>query len=353
MASPAPSGTNTFVPSMEASGNLFIGFSRNINKFAINRYGQIVPTKKSVGLYASWNSRQAARIDDNRFNWPDGAAAPDGADNLESWLYLPFTTSRDAPTFTIGNKAVDQADWPVLAASGGVVAQQAMTKRTKKAIRALRNAPWNDHAIAVDGVNAGGYLPSGQNWGNGSADEPNIKLSILHGATLVSLATLDAVSLPVMKLIVNPNVATRMASSPEIHSYLARSPFALDQVLGRAPGQNTQWGLPDQLYGMEVEVESTVQNTAAKGSDALSYVLGDDEAYLVSKIGDLEGIEGMPSYTTVMGFFYEEFTVESKVDTDNRLTWGRVVQDYTYLVSSTYTGIKFTGLFGTAQPPPA
>lgn len=353
MAGPGyASSSNTFVPSHEASGNLMVGYSRNANKFAINRYSQVIPCKKSVGLYASWTSRNAARVsaDGHEFLWKDGAVAPNGADNLESWQYLPFATQRYAPTFTLGNKAVEQADWPILALHAGMTAQQVMTLRTLKSTAALTTAAWGSHAKPVDdgtGTGGGALFASGTNLATGTALAPNIMIALNAAAIAINIDTLGTVTPSNLKVILNPNAARIMAQSPEIHAYVQQSQYALAQLRGDSPSQNGKWGLPDVLYGYEIEVEDAVQTSSRKGAtDSLNYVFPDATMAIVSKVGELEGMEGSPSFTTLQGYMYEEMTVESKVDVDNRLTMGRVVTDFQYLVSSTLSGYFYTRLFG-------
>ena len=84
MASSYPSGTNTFVPDHAATGGLLIGFARNQNDFAVNKYIQIFEVKRRVGVYASYTSRHAARILSN-----------DDAEHLWSCLLYTSPSPRD------------------------------------------------------------------------------------------------------------------------------------------------------------------------------------------------------------------------------------------------------------------
>src|SRR5687768_414570 len=104
MAVGFPSGTNTFVPSFEASGKLVVGFSRNPNTFSVNKYVQVVPVNESVGYYLNLTAEEAARVvnsDLQDFIWPDNNAAPDGNWALESFEFKKFATTRYAFPFAL------------------------------------------------------------------------------------------------------------------------------------------------------------------------------------------------------------------------------------------------------------
>lgn len=133
MAIGFPSGTNTYIPNHAASQMLIVGYSRSIGTFKIPSYTQYIMSKDPTGLYMKWNSRQAARIitdGDDEHNWPDGAAAPVGVNNLEGWEWQFYQTNRKAYAFTMGALAVDNASFPLLAQEAAVCAGQAMVART-------------------------------------------------------------------------------------------------------------------------------------------------------------------------------------------------------------------------------
>src|SRR5208283_4966873 len=84
-----PGPYDVYVPNHEASGGLLIGFSRNKEDFAVNNYIQLFPSQQMFGVYASYTSRNAARIispTDAEHVWADGDPRPPGLNNLESFL---------------------------------------------------------------------------------------------------------------------------------------------------------------------------------------------------------------------------------------------------------------------------
>lgn len=331
MAAAFPSAGNTYVPSHEASGSLVIGYSRNPKKFKINQYCKLVPVKKSSGYYLTITAEEAARIINASlpdFVWHDGQEAPMGNDNLESFEYKSFTTLRYAFPFNLGQKSVDQAEWDILAVHAGFAAQKAMTARTQSV--------WSSSGGLVDTAVWSGSTDTATNLGGGKWD--------VSGATdLYILKTFNTVCENILKAtngvvardeiccVVNPNVARQMSESAEIRDFIKQSPFAMAQVRGDSPSQNGVWGLPDVLYGVKMIVEDAVKVTSKKGATrAASYVCPAASAVFMTRTDGLVGMEGIPQFSTAQIFTYEEFSVESKTDSDNRRVTGRVVDDYIF-----------------------
>jgi hypothetical protein len=342
-----PSATNVFVPSHAATGGLLTGFSRSPNRFPLNRYVQLFEVQKMIGYYATWNSRQAARIHNNDlrdFVWKDGNDAPTGADNLESFQYVKYETNRYAFPFTLGELTIKQADWNVLQAHAEVVAQQCMTGRTILTFNAFSTASWGTHTANIDGTygalsgNAA-ILPAGQNWTNGTSTNPNIKRTLNRVTKAINIDTLAVLQPKDVAVVVNPNSAMQMAESPEVNDYFKSSIVALEQIRGDRPSQNGQWGLPDVLYGHPFIVEDTVVDSNIKPTDSDGYVLPDGDVYFTSRVGGLEGIGGGPAHSTLILLWYQDdMTVESLYDPNNKLTRGRVTSNFTVVVSNSNSG---------------
>jgi hypothetical protein len=344
-----PSGTNTYVPNFAASQSLVVGYSRQPNTFQLPRYTQYVMAKNNTGWYFVWTSRQAARIltsDDREHVWSDGDAAPTGINNVDSGQWYLFGTTRRAYPFMLGQMAVEQAEYPLIAAVAGDAAQQCMTARTLLTYNALSGASWGSNTAAVNGT----ILGAGQGWntgqdGLGTNPGPNIKKSFQYADKIINLQTIGVVQPRDTTVVVNPTTAMAMAASGEIQDYIKQSPFALAQLRGDVPNQNGRWNLPDTLYGHPIAVEDAVRVSTNKGasSTTIGYVVPDGEAYMLARQGELEGLQGTRSYSTVQIFFYQdEMTVETMYDANNRRYSGRVVSNFSPVVVSTISGFKFT-----------
>jgi hypothetical protein len=347
MAAAFPSGFNTFVPSFDATGRLVVAFSRNPKDFAVNKYATIVPVKRSIGYFLKLTAQNAARIVSSTVAeavWDDGQDAPSGEWNDESHAFVIYNTIRYAFAFRLGWKAVQQADWKIVATHAANTAQQAMTGRTLNVVQTLTTTGnWSTNHT----FNTGTASPGGAALGSGSASSPVLKKAINGMGRQIMLDTLGVVRPKDLVIVVSPVGADYLARSQEVHTYLQQSPFALAQVRGDAPSQNGLWGLPDALYGVPVVIEDTVRVTSRKSASSLTTQWvwdvnagGGTKASLVllARPGQLVS-EGSSSFSTVAVFMYEEMTVETRDDPDHRRTQGRVVEDYAVNMTSDITGV--------------
>ena len=350
-----PSGTNTYIPSFDATGQLVVSFSRNPKDFALNKYITITPVKKSSGYYLKLNAEQAGRVaysDLKDHVWHDGNDAPHGEWNNEKFEWLNFNTQRYVFPFRLGYKAVDQADWKIVASYSAINAQQAMTARVVKVWDKLQSAVGtgiNDIATqnctaAGNAFTGGAALTDGDSGdiAQGTSKGPVFKKALNAVARKINKDTLGACGPKEMCMIINPTVADALSRSKELHTYLKESPVALAQIRGDSESINGKYGLPDKLYGYDIIVEDVVRVSNKKGATrATDYVLGDNEAWILARPGDLVGFEGSPSFSTVHLFAYEEMTVEQKDDPDNRRINARIVEDYGVEIVAPITAFRF------------
>lgn len=347
-----PSATNTFVPDHEATGGLIIGFSRNKKDFPVNSYIQIVPVQKMVGLYASYTSLQQVRIitdDDAEHLWNDGEAAPVGFDNLDSFTFLSYVTSRRAYPFTIGDIASDQAAWNIVAVESEARGTQAMTARTMLVQSALSNASWGSNTASVATITG----VAGQYWDNTNStptqtapwQQQPIYKCVQYASKQINLVTSGAVKPKNLSLVVNPTLGQAMGSSNELLEYIKQSPYALAAMVGDATWAHKQWDLPEKYHGYDFVVEDAVRVSSNKEAATLvqGYVMPGTVAFVLAFPAKLVGLAGSRSYSTVQCFFYkDEMTVETMYDSPNRRTTARVVSTYQPVVATTLSGFKIT-----------
>ena len=344
MAAAYAAENNAYIPNHEASGKLIVDFARNPSDFSLLQYTQMVPVKQSVGYYLKITPDNAARIvttDGNDHRWPDGQNAPLGNDNHKDFEFDKFATTRYIYPYTIGSKTVDQASWDIDAAYSRQSAQQEMTEKTLFGVTALTTAGNYPAAHTATAT-----ALAGGKWDVSTTSTLYIKKSLMLAAKQIQIATLGVVKPKDLHLVISPALALLMGNSQEIHDYLKGAPSALAQVRGDVKTQNGQWGLPDRLYGFDVTIEDCVRISSKKGAATLSsdYVLGSTVAVLVARVGSLEGLYGSPSFSYLTCFAYEEMTVESKNDTDNRRRIGRVISDYAFEVTAPSAGYLFTAV---------
>lgn len=344
MTAVLPGGNNTFVPSHEASGKLIVDFSRNVKKFDVNKYTQIVKTDKSVGYYLKCTIDEGGRILDSTALdalWNDGDNAPGGRDGTSEHEYLAFLTARRQWAFTIGDKAVDQATWDIVAQNAQRKAQQAMTARTMLALNAMLTTGNHISSHVVDISAVSGNTGT---WAASTSNRQDIKRSLNTARELILDDTLAAVDIDDLYLVINSTLARQLAECQEIVEYIKGSPDALAQVRGdlKTSNQNAYYGLPSQLYGLNLIVEKTRRVTSRKRATSVkSQVLPTATPFICARPGSLEGTYGAPSFSSLTCFMYEEMTTETKKDKDNRRTSGRVVEDYTYILTAPESAVMF------------
>lgn len=344
-----PGGLNTFVPNWEASGKLAIDYARDPNKFAINRYAQIVPTQQMIGYYLFIDPNEAGRILNTNLSdivWPDGNDAPTGTDQTMAFNFLAYRQTRYAPTFRIGNMAIEQADYDIVMRHAMAAAQKMMTGRTQLATSLLTNTG-NWPASNTSPIFGGAITGNSGTWAQSTTARQDIKRSLNYAREVILNGTLAAVDVEnELHLVISTSLAAALSQSQEIVDYIKSSPEALAMVRGELPGRNSFYGLPDKLYGVPLEVEKTRKVTSHKGATpVITSVFPTTSAALISRVGGLEGVAGTPSFSTLTEFVYSknEMLVETMVDPNNKRTSGRIVHTDAYVLTSTASGFLFTG----------
>ena len=329
-----PSGYNTFVPSLEASGSLVVNFSRAPSTFSINKYVGIKKVDFDTGKYLYISPTTAARVGDpNKFKWVDNADAPTNY-LLEDFNFRNYSNNRYAFAFQAGNRAIEQAAWDLVASYAEIAAQAAMNARTLVVQDVLTDtANWGTHTAAASSI--------GGKWDAGTTADPNILQCLNYAAQQINLGTGGIINGQAeLQLVVNPNTAQAMNASAEIQDYLKGSYDARARILGDAAF--TPWG-PSSIYGYNVVVENAVIDDSNIGSSANpSYALPDGYALLLARPNVLVNSES--TYNTCTLFMSEEMTVETKLDNDNRRTVGRVVENYSAVITAEASGFLFTAV---------
>lgn len=351
-----PGPTSVYVPTTEATQQLLVGYSRNEKDFLVAKYSKYVPVKQMKGFFRVWLSQQGSRIltsNDSEHVWEDNAARPDGQRNTEASTVLPFLCTRRAFDVSLGDLTLEQADYQILAAHSQQAAMTAMTSRTLRTYNALSTySGWGSNTAAVNGT----ILPANQNWFNGTSNAsftgttyvtgPNIKKSFNFAQNQITLATFGVVDPGQSMVVLAPNLAQGMSQSAEIQDFIKQSEFALAQLRGDAPNQNRQWGLPTVLYAEEILVEKTVRITSRQNAvtTVQAFIYPISSAFMLSRPGELEGIEGSPDFSTIQNFFYkDELTLENFHDPQNKREVVSVVTNDSPTVVSPLSGFYFTG----------
>lgn len=357
MATPRyASGFNSFVP--EVTGQV-IAHVRNPNSYKYNQYVQLVPTPATVGVYHKLHVDDVMRLGNlNETVWEDGGQRPNnnGQDGIR-FVPVEFATIRQnfgsPPIGWKAERMSQKSGIKLLQAHTALARNKAQMNRTARILSLLQTSGnWPSTNTGVANTINGG---AGK-WDVASSDP-------LSGNYLAIKKTLDYVARTVflktngqvgrwdtegdsgLNLILAPDAALLMSETSEIHDYIARSQFALDQIRGKKPGQNALWGLPDQLYGWNLIVEDAVRANARPTADGAelsidsigvtptsgkkSFQMDPDSAIVVSRVGGLDGEYGAPSFSTVQLYYFgSEMELETEdVKRDRRTMVDCVIDD--------------------------
>lgn len=327
MAFTTPGGQNTFIPTTELSGNLLVGFGRNVDKFPVNKIVRLRSVTKTVGYYTYFNPLDYARFShgSDQFDWPAGTPSPTGFSNTIGFEHRAFQCRRKAYPCHLDLLGEQQAAWPVLKTNTEAAAQLAMTDRALEVSAAISN-PANYPSTHVDTATnfGGGFLD------DGTETNPILKRALFTLANRILKDTAGNVQPENLTIVMNPATALALGLSQEVHTIMVRSPWAVDLIKGKRP-VNERWGIPDVLYGFNVVVEYTTYNNANRGAsgEAQTYVFPDNYIAMVAREEDFEAAEGANSYSTCHLFVYgpDDMKVESETDTWNRIIKMKVVDN--------------------------
>lgn len=342
----SPGGSNTYIPTWEATG-LLIKFTREQTRFRINRYMKELKVPKDQGYYLTLNGEDPYRVVSlNDYRWEDSADAPGGRQERQGFAFVAYRTARLCFPFSLGRKSVQQAEWPVVAEHGLMAACKAMTVRTMQMTTvATTVGNWSGSF----GTNTSAATGA---WTTSSTANLYIKTNIDTGMIQIERASGGIVTdEEALMFVINPVIARGIGRSEEYRSYIQGSPDALSALTDwRNPMR--KYSLAPQLYGLGLVVENAVRVTTPKSgnvptqpSQTRSYIWPDANAMIASKP---EGIvadgEQTLDFSTIAARFFEQMTTETKSDPDNRREVGRVVEDYVIVHQAPQTGYLFTGV---------
>lgn len=328
-----PGGNNTFIPSFASSGSLQVSYSRNPATFNINKYSALIKVNKRIGYYQRRELDESVRTSANgaEWLWQDGMAAGDNYVE-QGFSWEAYNCRRYQFPFSLGDQSVSQAEWDVVAAYASTAASIAMTLRTKLAIAKLVDPTVMTSTATATSLGTG-------KWDVGTVAAPYIKYGLMAAVSSIHKATNGVVQPADLALIINPNVAVKMAKSAEVHAYMSGSPFSLPLMTENL----VNWGLPSSIYGIKIIVEDAVRVTSNKKQTRTDeYVMPDQTAVLVARPGELVQVGG--TFSTIAMFSSEELSVETRYEQDNRRTVGRVIEDYDFQVVSPISGFLITAV---------
>ena len=339
-----PGSANVFVPSHEASNKMVVDFSRNPKKFAINQYAQIVPVNQVLGLYLQMTVEERGRVlstNAAEYDWADGADAPSGTDSTESFVYKQFLAKRKMYPFRLGDMVVKEASWDIVAQHAAIVAQKAMTVRTQLAYNQLSTSG-NYASGQVSAVSSISGCTG--NWAQSTTARSDIKRSLMFAFEKILDATLAALEPEDFVLVMGSATAAQLSLTQEIIDAVKQTTDAWPMIRGDLPNGTALYNIPSKLYGFNVVIDKTRKTTSLKGATAArSQIFPQSDAFLIARPGGLVNEAGGPSYSFLQQYQYSEYDmlVETKNDTDNKRTTGRVIDCFDVVCPAPQAGFYF------------
>jgi len=342
-----PAGSNTYIPNWEATG-IIIKFTRDASKFRINKYLKFLTVPKDQGYYLTLDADNPYRIiNPADWAWEDGADAPGGRGNKQGFGFQPYKTSRMCFPFTLGQKSVTQAEWPIVAEHAMMAACQAMTLRTIVSTALLTNtANWTGSFGTNTSAQSAQWTNAASNTSNAIQTDINTAMIAIEQASGGIVTDEEA-----LNITLNPVTARGIAKSYEYKQYIQGSPDALAAITDQR-NPNRKYGLAPYLYGLALVVENAIQVTTPKSDNVASplaqsrsYIWANQYVNITSKPTGLVGEDQQTlDFSTVAMRSLENLTTETKADPDNRRETGRVVDEFCTCVQAPQTGYLITGV---------
>lgn len=351
-ALPGPYNVNIPAFGGKAQARLIESFARDPKKFAVNKLTQRTPTDLLSGHWLVLRPEALARVfARGAYIWVDGQPFPQGNYNAQDFRAVPYKCDRVALPDYLGEQTQEQAAWPIESTKLDALGHIMMTLRAQTfydLTLTTSNHLASHVKTATAWSNIGG---TGGFWSAGTIDNPIIKRSLLNIGNQIRKDTMATVTYKNLTLVVSPGAAIAMADSQEIHSYLARSVFALAQVRGDKPSQNGEWGLPDKLYDLDLVVDPTLVTTSARLAvpGTTTDVMDDNTALVMALPGQISENVGQvnSSFSSVHMFVYkgQEMVVKTMKDPWNQLTRMGIYETYDMKIVAPETTALATNLF--------
>lgn len=356
-----PSATNVFIPDWESSGKVTVGFSRNPKSFAYNRYISYAFSRKNRGYWMRWNNQAQARVlNTNAYLWAYNQDRPVPA-NPESFTWIEFVLTRRDYAYGHDLDTIDQADFNLMQVDRDGHAQLAATSRAYRIATALSTtsnfATTADPDMTVNHYSTATALTGGT-LNAGTATDPNLKDAITEVCDIINTDTNGKLgSQPgKMVMVLNPTDARLIGQSAELVDFMKGSPYSYPSFSGNL-FDNSLYGLPPSIYGVEVVVDGTTRVTSEVGASTVTraYTWPSGTVGIFFKPDALDGVYGEKPFSTMTVFYRAagensqsidstgiDLTVTEFQDTRNRRWEGHVTEETAEVVTAPATGYLIT-----------
>lgn len=360
------SGTNPYIPNLNttAQGGLMVEFSRSPDSFDLNKYTQLQQVIVMAGKYWRFDQNAMARVntsDGAQFDWADGADRP--SQNIYQGFDMPaYNCQRLNFQFLLGDLATYHAQTAggvdLVAVNSRTAAGACMVQRTRKALARvmdttvmpyfnLNTGASGNFSAPTQGLPAGltqgNYWDAGKIPAAGTPNPANAQITYFRSGVNFILSQIcqlsnNAVKPKDIQIVMGPDTAQALAQSTEMLDYLKQSQYALPSL--QQDDTFGLYGLPSKLFGSSrIIVEATSYITShpfGSNTPTRGYAIPYGSILFLSRPGSIEG--SPMSYSTVMGFFFEEMSVETFDKPEHRYVQGNIVDNYDYQITAPITG---------------
>lgn len=332
-----------FVQDWRASGKLRIEIARNPRTFALNRWAKKRKVERMAGYYLSLTAQEAARIigsNPGTMIWPLGTQAPANNERDLPLTFPQFGTTRYQDGWSIPYEVVQQADWDIKASYARIPMQKMMTARTVQAVSQLVAASWGANTSTCTAL-VGGKMK------DGTSTTPYTLEAFLAVQLAINQSSIGVARPEDLIAVFNPNTAKALRTSQEFIDQLKQSPDAMAYLIKGENVRKGQWALPPIFNGVDLVVDDTVVVTSKQNAAGTAttgpYAIADGDVYFLTRTEGLTMNEADVDFSTCQFFDFEDMTVESHDDPNNRRESGRVVDNYDFRVVAPATGYRLTG----------
>lgn len=344
MSNGFPGGLDTYVTTLDLSGRLMVGFSRNLKKYPVGRYTTITPVKQVRGAYLYFDPLGNARLQNfpNQTRWSPGTRRPASQANTRPFEEKTFTCVRHNFGVELDQLGIDLANWPILERESEAIANDAMVARSRRVTEKLVTTSLYPAAnVTTATALAGGFLHEG------NTADPRIFTALTEADRLIQVATGGRVKPGELSVLMNHNTAIRLSRSREIREYVMQQEQAQKQITLEKDSFNGSFYLPDVLYRHNVVVEDILNNVGNRESsnDVFVPIFPDNAMLVFMKPGDADGTEGEATFSTHVQFLYEDMKVEVWPDTKHRNTEITITDHTAEEVVAPVTGVFIDNVF--------
>lgn len=345
----------------EATG-MIVAFMTDPANMPYLQYTQLVPAPEVVFEYWKMDPDDATRLPDlNTYAWGYDDPRPSGEGFKPRGEMVPARIQRWDFPYTVGNTTI--RTWgkglgvDPRAYLDSLRMGHAHLHRAVRIVNALANASWGANTstpTTLLGQTAYFDQSSGTELDpTTGAPNPNfqvIKRTFQKIKRFIHLSTNSALKGDELCAVIPPVVANAIATAGEIVEFVKQSVHASQLMSPNI----VNWNLPEYYGGFKLVVEDTPRcfikmkadgTTVADVSVAAQkdYILDDDNVYFCSRPGQLKGIAGAKSYSTVQLWHYGgEARVEAFTEPKHDLVEGHVVLEDKVLTPALLSGFALT-----------